>query len=412
MLRCLMAYQIPKTTDMQTELVEHINDKHAAAFMEAYNAGHRRFDFMGGRRSGKSYFIEQFLLSRVVSGKVVNVATMTDTQGRLGAYADVCDILHDSPNFASLVEVTKSPKEVRQINGTGRMFFNSYMSGERAKGIACDWLWMNEANNFTEQQFIDLSASARCGVICDRNPNSECWTDRNGFVLLHSDWTYNAENLTDEQIAWFEQLKAKAEAEEATQADMAFYKMYYLGEYAEITGAIFTPANLRKEAVDLNGLSGYFIYADPSAMCGADFFAMVLAAVRDGILYIVDVWSKNVGSRADVAEQMAVWCNSYDVRGIFIEGNGLTGKNYYEEQRASFPNMRPYTNTDNKHGRILGNYEALCSRVVFNEDAPGMAEFLAQCYEYEGKNSTKTHDDNIDAVNSAYEIAHRYLRAV
>lgn len=394
---------------MTEELVEHINEKHAAQFAAAYNTGCRRFDFMGGRRSGKSYFIEQFLLSRLAVGQVINVATMTDTQGRLGAYADICDILHESPNFASDYEVTKSPREVRQKYGQGRMFFNSYAVGERAKGIACDWLWINEANNFTEQQFVDLSASARLGVFADRNPNSECWTERNGFVLLHSDWTFNKENLTPAQLEWFAQLKAKAEALDASQVDVALYRMYYLGEYAEIVGSIFTPANIRQGEPE--GVRYYFIYADPSAMCGADYFAMVLAGVADGVLYIVDVWSKNVGSRADVAEQMAQWCEQYDVCEIFIEGNGLTGKTYYEEQRASFPTLKPYTNTDNKHGRILGNYEGICSRVVFNPDAEGMHDFLQQVYEYEGKNSNKTHDDNIDAVNSAYEIAKRRFRA-
>ena len=395
-----------------TDLLTNINQKHAHAFTSAYDTGVRRFDFMGGRRSGKSYFIEQFLLSRVLAGMVVNVATMTDTQGRLGAYADVCDILHASPNFNRRFEITKSPREVRDTRTKGRMFFNSYQASERAKGIACDWLWMNEANNFTEQQYIDLSASVRCGVICDRNPNSECFTERNGFTLLHSDWTFNAENLTAQQLEWFAGLKAKAESENATAADIAFYRMYYLGEYAEIVGSIFTPANIRKEQIDLRGLRNYFVYADPSAMCGADYFAAVLCAFRDGLMYIVDVFSRNVGSRIDVADKMMQWCSEYDVQCIFVEGNGLVGKAYYEEQRGSFPNMRPYTNTENKHGRILGNYESICSRVVFNENAPEMAEYLRQVYEYEGKNSAKTHDDNIDAVNSAYEIAHRKYKLV
>jgi hypothetical protein len=41
-----------------------------------------------------------------------------------------------------------------------------------------------------------------------------------------------------------------------------------------------------------------------------------------------------------------------------------------------------------------------------------MAEYLRQVFEYTGKNESKIHDDNIDAVNSAYEIAHRYYKSV
>lgn len=387
----------------------HQNEKLQREFAALLEEGVRRFDFMGGRRSGKTYFILQFLLSQMAQGAAVSVATMTDTQGRLGAYQDAKDIVYGS-DLQPYCEVLTSPREIRC--GLGRMFFNSYQLSERAKGIACDWLYINEANNFTEQQYIDLAASVRCGVIADRNPNTECWTERNGFSLIHSTWQDNKENLTPQQIEWFLQLKAKAEAPDATAADIAFYRMYYLGEYAEIVGTIFTPANIRRNPVDLQGMEMFFVYADPSAMCGADFFAMVLCGIRDKVLYIVDVWSRNVGSRADVAEKMQNWCEHYDVRNIFVEGNGLTGKTFFEEQRASFPGMKPYTNTDNKHGRILGNYEAICNRVVFNDNAEGMAEYLRQVFEYTGKNESKIHDDNIDAVNSAYEIAHRYYKSV
>lgn len=391
--------------DLLTNIQRHL----AQEFATRYDAGVRKFDFLGGRRSGKTYFILQFLLTRVYLGEAVSVATMTDTQGRLGAYQDAKDIVNGS-SLAPWCDILTSPQEIRSKTG-GRMFFKSYQQSETAKGIACDWLYINEANNFTEQQYIDLSASVRKGTIADRNPNSECWTERNGFSLIHSTWRDNAENLTEQQREWFAQLKAKAEDPNATQADIAFYKMYYLGEYAEITGSIFTPANIRREDIDKNGLTNYFIYADPSAMCGADYFAMVLCAFRDGLMYIVDVHSTNVGSRQDIAEVMQTWCTEYDVRCIFVEANGLVGKQYYEEQRSTLPNMRPYTNSENKHGRILGNYESLCTKVVF-DDTPRVREYLVQVYEYEGKNSNKTHDDNIDAVNSAYEIGHRYLRLV
>lgn len=392
--------------DLRIQQQEYLRSE----FVRLKEQGVTRFDFMGGRRSGKTYFILQRLLGRMAQGKVVSVATMTDTQGRLGAFQDTIDILSESPSLAPYVRVIRNTREI-QCAGGGRMFFKSYQTSERAKGIACDDLYINEANNFTEQQYIDLAMSVRGNIFADRNPNTECWTERNGFSLIHSTWLNNREHLTEAQIAEFEKLKAKAESPDATSADIAFYRMYYLGEYAEIEGAIFTPTNLQREQVVKTGMQGYFIYGDPSAMCGADYFALVLAGWRNGLLYILDVWSQNVGTRADVADQIAEWCEQYDVREIFIEGNGLTGKTFLEEQRSSFPNLRPYMNKDNKHGRILGNYEGICSRVVFNEGAKGMSEFLKQVYQYEGKERANIHDDNIDAVNSAYEIAKRRFRA-
>lgn len=395
---------------MEYELVENINERHAAAFRAAYDAGYRRFDFMGGRRSGKSYFIEQFLLSRVASGQVVNVATMTDTQGRLGAYADVCDILHDSPNFASFLEVTKSPKEVRQKNGQGRMFFNSYQMGERAKGIACDWLWMNEGNNFTEQQYVDLSASARLGVFVDRNPNSECFTERNNFALLHSDWTWNKEYLTAEQRAWFDALKAKAESPDATQADIAFYKMYYLGEYAEMSGSIFTPANLLRIDKPTPGeLTHIRIYADPSALVGSDYFASVLTGISNGYLVLIDAHSSNCCGREDIINVWRDWCEQYDVEGLNVETNGYIGQEFYKYARTVFSQLKPYNNGANKVDRILANYANITERMRF-ADTQAVADYLQQVFAFAGKKSE--HDDNIDAINSAWEIAHTYLRVI
>ena len=233
---------------LRTNIQEHLGSE----FVDLYQQGCRRFDLMGGRRSGKTYFILQYLLGQAAQGAVVSVATMTDTQGRLGAYQDACDIVNGSPDLLCMATISKTPLEIRFPNG-GRMFFKSYANSERAKGIACDWLYINEANNFTEQHYIDLAASVRVGVIADRNPNTECWTERNGFALIHSTWQDNRDNLTESQVQWFEDLKRKAESPDATSADIAFYRMYYLGEYAEIYGDIFTPANLQREKIDQIG---------------------------------------------------------------------------------------------------------------------------------------------------------------
>lgn len=405
-----------------SELLTAYNPKHYAPFADAMRNGVRRFDLMGGRRSGKSYFIEQFLLAQVLQGSVVNVATMTNTQGRLGAYADVLDILDKSPNGARWFEVTKNPKEVRCLANRGRMFFNSYMYGERAKGIACDWLWMNEGNNFTEQQYIDLSASVRCGVIVDRNPNSDCFTERNGFLLLHSDWTFNKENLTAEQLGWFNKLKEKAESPDATSADVAFYRMYYLGEYAEIFGDIFTPANIVREQVQSERLFNFAIIADPSNLTGADYFASVCAATDGARMYIIDALSVNTSSVPAAVNDWETWCSRwrvvldkwrewtarYGVNMIFCEANGV-GAEFIRYARSEGWSIRPVQATGNKHKRITGNYEMLTNRVVWN-NTPELDAYLSQVYEYTGKDEAGKHDDNIDCASTAFDIFYKHTR--
>ena len=382
-------------SDLLTKYNRTLQDK----CRQAAKTGVKRFDFIGGRRSGKTWYILQILLGRVLRGEVVNVATMTAEQGRLGAYADVCTLIDGSPIAAQYLEVGKTPREVRCTANGGRMFFNTYPDPERAKGIACDWLYINEANNFTERQYIDLSASVRKGTFADRNPNNDCWTERNGFVQIHSTWLDNRDNLTAEQVDWFEQLKRKAESVDATSADVAFYRMYYLGEYAEIQGEIFTPANIRRGECP-EELQNITAYCDPSALWGSDYFACVLSGCKDGVVYIPDTYSPNAGNREEIIFKLQEWANRYKGLQIIIETNGAIGQEFYRYARKSFPRISYFNQTQNKFERIMANYENICKRVVF-ANTPENDAFLTQVYTFAKKCD---HDDNIDAVDTSYTI--------
>lgn len=393
------------TTD-DTELIARVSPTLQARYLPLAKGGVRLFDFMGGRRSGKTWFILQKLIGRTLKGDIVSVATMTENQGEMGAYADAIDIINGSPSVLPYVTLGKSPKVIKARNG-GKMFFKSYTDPERAKGIKCDWLYINEANNFTKQQYTDLSASVRKGVFIDRNPNSRCWSEEMGFTLIHSTWKDNEANLTTVQLAWFANLKARAESPDATSVDRALYAMYYLGEYAEIDGAIFTRANIRT-AADLprreNGdlaLRNFAIFADPSALRGADYFATCLTATDDdGNVWLVDSDSRNTGGREDVARWMQDTCKAWDVRKAFIETNGLVGIDFYEFAQNSGLPVEGWYSRGNKYQRIVDNYQNLTTRLVV-WDTPRNRAFLEQVYTFAEKCE---HDDNVDALNSSYNM--------
>ena len=389
------------------ELIRNISPTLYGKYRTAYDNGVRLFDFMGGRRSGKTWFILQALLTKVmVYNDVVSVATMTENQGEMGAYTDTLEIINGSPSIIPGFTIGKSPKVIKWVKG-GKMFFKSYTDPERAKGIKCDWLYINEANNFTLQQYTDLSASVRKGIFIDRNPNSRCWSEEMGFTLIHSTWKDNEANLTPVQLAWFDNLKARAECPEATSVDRALYAMYYLGEYAEIDGAIFTRANIRTEAElprrengDL-ALRNFAILADPSALRGADYFATCLTATDDdGNVWLVDSDSRNTGGREDVARWMQDTCKAWDVRKAFIETNGLVGIDFYEFAENSGLPVEGWYSRGNKYQRIVDNYQNLTTRLIV-WDTPKNRAFLEQVYTFAEKCD---HDDNIDALNSSYNM--------
>jgi hypothetical protein len=387
-------------------LILSVSPSLLAKFKPLYKQGIRLFDFMGGRRSGKTWFILQRLIGCAVRGDIVSVATMTENQGEMGAYADTLDIINGSPSLLPYVTIGKSPKVIKFAGG-GKMFFKSYTDPERAKGIKCDWLYINEANNFTKQQYIDLSASVRKGVFIDRNPNSRCWSEEMGFTLIHSTWKDNEANLTPVQLAWFANLKARAESPDATSVDRALYAMYYLGEYAEIDGAIFTRANIRtaeelprRENGDL-ALHNFALFADPSALRGADYFATCLTATDDdGNVWLVDSDSRNTGGREDVARWMLDTCKAWDVKRVYIETNGLVGIDFYEFAENSGLPVEGWYSRGNKYQRIVDNYQNLTTRLVVWDTQKNRA-FLEQVYTFAEKCE---HDDNVDALNSSYNM--------
>ena len=387
-------------------LILSVSPSLLAKFKPLYKQGVRLFDFMGGRRSGKTWFILQRLIGCAVRGDIVSVATMTENQGEMGAYADTLDIINGSPALLPYVTIGKSPKVIKFAGG-GKMFFKSYTDPERAKGIKCDWLYINEANNFTKQQYTDLSASVRKGVFIDRNPNSRCWSEEMGFTLIHSTWKDNEANLTPVQLAWFANLKARAESPDATSVDRALYAMYYLGEYAEIDGAIFTRANIRiapelprRENGDL-ALRNLSIFSDPSALRGADYFATCLTATDDdGNVWLIDSDSRNTGGREDVARWMLDTCKAWDVKKCFIETNGLVGIDFYEFAENSGLPVEGWYSRGNKYQRIVDNYQNLTTRLIV-WDTERNRSFLEQVYTFAEKCE---HDDNVDALNSSYNM--------
>ena len=361
------------------------------------------FVFRGGRRSGKSFFIAQFLtIAMHNNGDIINVASMTAEQGRLGAYADFKRIIEECPTFKAYAECLESPREIRCQSG-GKIFFNSYKNSETAKGVACDWLYVNEANNFTKQQFVDLMANVRKGCIIDFNPNCQFWVSdyATDEEICDSTWQDNP-FLTEMQLEYFAKLKEDFEKPDATPLDIRNYNVYYLGKYSELRGRIFYESNLTFVGNLPDDLYHFKVFCDPSALRGADYFACVLSAVSrsDGKVYIVDVRSRNEGTREDIIRLIRDWCGTYDGVEVYIETNGIIGQDFYEYAYNSGLPVIPWYSRGNKFERIVACYQNMKEDVVF-VNSPMLPAYMEQVYDFDEKCD---HDDNIDALVSSYKI--------
>ena len=381
----------------------------------------------GARRAGKTYTVMQWLLLNAYNdGDVCVIASMTNEQGRRGAYEDTQNILRSWGAFGELFKVSKCPRRMECARNnttsgrTGVFEFASFDDPETAKGIACDWVFMNEANKFTRQQYLDLAANARKGVICDYNPNQHFWIEEelDEKDILKCSWKDNLKHLTEAQIKWFEKLKANALREGATAADWYYYSVYYLNEYSELAGDIFTPQIICKckpDEVPYSELKNPIIFGDPSALCGADWFPLTLSATGpDGTIYVLDADSTNEGGKAERCGAIERMLGRLDGTRIFIESNGYIGQQFIEYARGENPNEKPprtlpvegWCSRGDKFDRILAQYETIRDRVVFVEQ-PRLAEYLAQIYEFARKCE---HDDNIDNVASVCRV-HKFVNA-
>lgn len=367
-------------------------------------------------------------------GDEVIFASMTEQQGDAGAYNDCKNIIADNPAWRKKFRVTSSPRRIECTVPRGKRFgkaiFRSYKNAATAKGAACDWIYLNEANEFTLQQFYAITANARKGVLMDYNPEvGRFWADQeeNPVVLpenrLFCPWQWNERHLTPTTLKWFDELKRRGTAPDATSADRAFYLRYYCGQYAEVYGDVFTPANIVREKIDVARLRNCSIIADPSNMTGADFFAMVCVATDGARMYVLDTFSENASPIPAAVTDWAQWCKRWEVvlskwrewvamynaRTIYVEANGV-GQEFLRYARETYGCMlKPFANRENKHRRILANYDNICNRVVWNE-TERVSNYLTQVYAYTGKEVEGQHDDNIDCVSSAFDIYYKQTK--
>ena len=372
----------------------------------------------GGRRASKTWTACQFLLLKMLQdGDTVIFASMTADQSSAGVYEDCKNIIVGEAGFAQRFEILKSPRRITCTTAAGMRYgkgvFRSYKDPETAKGGACDWVFINEANKFTLQQYNDLAANARKGVICDFNPNTHFWIEdiakpENELLVR---WQWNKANLTAAQLQWFEDIYERAHRDGATAADLYYYKVYYLGEYAELQGDIFTPNNIRicKPDEVPNDLDMCIIFSDPSARVGNDYHATVMAAFckRLSMIYILDTDSRNIGDDYEMAMMLQAWSRRRDRVKVYIETNGL-GEGFFRYCRSFNMPIMPYCSNAKKERRIMDNYHTITSRVVFVE-TDHLQPYLEQVYTFAGEDGKCEHDDNIDAVNSAVTIFKPYI---
>jgi len=194
----------------------------------------------GGTRSGKTYSILQLLIQIGVKNSkndnvfFIDIARKNQTEIRTTVLPDFIEILNNWELFDN-----------RNLNKTNLTYtigntvfrFLGLDKAQKARGAKRDLLYINEANGITLEDWMQLNMRLTGKAFIDFNPSEEFWVhdvvlnnDKNNTAYIHSTYLDNKRFLPQSQIETIEDL---------INIDDCYYKVYVLGELAELKGRVY-----------------------------------------------------------------------------------------------------------------------------------------------------------------------------
>lgn len=239
-----------------------VNIKATSVFQRNWEANTRIIVNQGGTRSSKTYSIAQYFILKLLqeTGKVLTITRKTMPSLKQSVMRDFYQILSDSGIYDEASQ--NKSDHTYKLNGN-LVEFVSLDQPQKKRGTKRDYLWMNEANEFTEEDFLQLILRTSEKIILDYNPSDEFhWIydkilPRNDCTFIQSTYKDNT-FLPKETIEEIERLK---------DTDENYWKIYGLGERGHLEGLIFTnwsEANFPDEGGHIYGLD--FGFNNPTAL--------------------------------------------------------------------------------------------------------------------------------------------------
>lgn len=378
--------------------------------------GERHLFLQGGRRSGKTWTSIAWLRSLCgqFSGMEVTVlcyqypqlqATMEDFKRCTGMqiYGSTQD------GYCSMTE------------GGTKWKFRACDDRTKAQGTQCDFLLVNESVNFPADKNIieTYSMGVRRQIIYNFNP-TKTWpymtgraNDRN---VLCTTWKDNACHLTAEQIAEFEIIRQRAMRQNATRLDQYLYKVYYLGEFGELAGAVFGSIRrcsvaeyLSIPAKETFGMDfGFAVDGDPTTLMGVK--------IHDNTLYVHQyIYEQGLTSDRELAHRI-VECG-LNSRTMILADYGGMGRG--RMQTLITADNGKWTEPEISHGFAmydapktkildgLSQMQTFDGIVVTDTSVQALTEF--EGYELDASGKPVGADHAIDAVRYATTYAKNYM---
>ena len=295
-------------------------------FNKAYRSTNRITCLQGGTRSSKTYSLCQLFIIRALqtTGKTFTIVRKTLPACKGSVYRDFLNILKELEIYS---EEYHNKSELSYTLNNNLIEFISVDQPTKIRGRKRNYLWLNEANEFSYEDWTQLILRTTEQVYLDYNPSDpyswiyEKVNTREDCTFIKS--TYLANPFLDKETI--------IEIERFKDIDPDYWRVYGLGEIGTIQTMIFRNFNL---VDDMQGrLIGY----------GLDFgftnspTALVEVRLLDDSLYIKELLYEKRLTNTDLANKLKEF--GID-RQTEIVGDSAEPKSIEEIYRQGF-NIKP-----------------------------------------------------------------------
>lgn len=397
----------------------------------------------GGTRSGKTWSLLTYFLILCLSNKgarkVIQVFRKTFTSCHRTAFKDFCEIL-DAYNLWGVAKLSKQSASFEIMGNT--IEFCGADQAQKLRGSKRYHAWLNETNEFSEEDFKQIKLRTESKIFFDYNPS---FTDSWIYDLIEAESeTPTAEVLKqcvagggfyvsgNKRVALIQSTykdnpflaeEIRTEIENLKKYNDDDYNIYALGIRSNPSGFVFKRVYYSVyDTIPPDAVGA--IYCDPnlSLKGKGDTTAVVkmLYSRSTGLFYIDSVICRSFSDPKELLTNLLnLYSNDNKIRFIGFDGNFAQESSwtahveaYSKIQQIRFPLIdykRYRVDETLKTTQFLWNDR----QILFNRNIEFSEEgrrFLDQVYSFNGKKNTKAgkHDDAPDAmiccINYLYDL--------
>ena len=259
--------------------------------------GKKRFAVhQGGSRSGKSYNILLWIIffyCERFEGRLITITRKTSPTLRNTIMRDFFEILEKTGKY--------NPKHHNKTNWEYKLFGNTVQfiavdEGQKIRGGKRHLLFMNEANELAWDEYQQLNMRTEEFVIMDYNP-SDAFHWIYDHIITDPDCDFQISTYKDNP--WLPEAQVR-EIEKLMETDEAYWKIYGLGERADLTNLVFSEwrtTDYIPPDADFKGYGMDFGYSvDPTVL--------VKVYQKEDDLFFKEVFYRNKLSGDDICEML------------------------------------------------------------------------------------------------------------